>query len=65
MEWEYEPYQVWVKQCDEWNCLFSSYNPIDARDYAENNVVWGNNVQRIELRDYEGVLQTFYDNKWE
>jgi hypothetical protein len=58
------PYQVWVKQCDEWRCLFSSHNPVEADDYAKNRVVHGNNVQRIELRDLEGPLETYFDASW-
>jgi hypothetical protein len=59
-----KPYQVWCKQHNEWRCLYSSHNPTSCRDFALYNIHHGNNVQRIELRDLEGPLETFYDATW-
>ena len=59
-----KPYSVWVKQCDEWRCLLSTHNPIEAHEYAMENVVHGHNVQRIEVRDLTGPLETVFDNTW-
>lgn len=59
-----KPYQVWIKQCDEWRCVFDAHNPIAAHDYCMNNVVHGNNVQRIEIRDLTGVIETLFDKSW-
>lgn len=60
-----KPYQVWVMQCDEWRCVFSSHNPIEATDYAKTRISYtGKSVQRVELRDLTGPLDTIYDSSW-
>jgi len=58
------PYSVWVKQSGDWRCVFSTHNPPDAHSYATQNVVHGNNVQRIEVRDLTGTLETVFDSTW-
>lgn len=60
-----KPYSVWCKQCDEWRCLLTTHNPVEAHDYANNRIVHGNNVQRIEIRDLTGVLETLFDSSWQ
>lgn len=61
-------YQVWVKfiSSDQWQCLYTSDDPVMCRDYAENNIHHGSPVQRIELRDGFGseTLETIYSKQW-
>ena len=60
-----KPYQVWIKQDNvEWRCVFSTHNPVDATDYANNNITHGNNVERVEIRDLCGQLGAVYDRSW-
>ncbi len=59
-----KPYQVWCKQSDQWRCLLSTHNPVEAHNYAQRNIVHGNNVQRIEVRDLTGTLAAHYDSSW-
>jgi hypothetical protein len=60
-----KPYQVWCKQCDGWRCLYATDDPIEAHLFAWHNIHHGNNVQRVEVRDLTGVLETVYDEGWQ
>ena len=58
-------YQVWVKQDGvDWQAVFLSDDPVAATEFAKKKIYHGNNVERIELRDRTGCLETFYDRNW-
>jgi hypothetical protein len=57
-------FEIWVKQCGIWHMPFVSNSPSEANDYAFTRIVWGNNVERVEVRDKSGVLNTFFDSSW-
>lgn len=56
---------VYIKQDGApWRSAFRSWSFSDCVDYAHNNVVHGNNVQRIEVRDGMGSRIAIYDRSW-
>ena len=60
-----KPIQVWVKMADEWKCVFSAHSPPEARYYAYEAVAKDpTRVQRVEIRDLTGVLETVFDQRW-
>lgn len=59
-----KPYQVWVKQSGTFNMLFDSHNPVECKTYALENIHQGNNVERIEIRDLTGPVETIFDSGW-
>jgi len=59
-----KPNQVWWKRQGEWKMVFSSDDPVAARDHAYNEISLGPITERIEIRDGGGVLETVYDKNW-
>jgi phosphoglycolate phosphatase-like HAD superfamily hydrolase len=59
-----KPYSVWVKQQGEWSLCFETHNPTDAREYAVDHIHFGRPIERIEIRDLTGVLETVWDGSW-
>lgn len=58
-------YHVKCKQQGEWRTLFSSDDPTRAARYAWERIHYGNNVERVEIHDEDGCLETTFDSTWE
>lgn len=59
-----KPYQVWIlPRSGDWYIAFQSHSPVEARDYARNNVSW-RGILRLEVHDLTGPLETLHDSRW-
>lgn len=59
-------YRVMVKQKNaDMKEAFSSHWFSETKDYANNNIVHGNNVERIEIHDHESCVDVVFDASWE
>jgi hypothetical protein len=60
-----KPYQVWIKQDNvAFRCVMSSDNPSECFRYVSEKISHGNNVERIEVRDLDGSIETIFDRSW-
>lgn len=59
-----KPYGLWLKQCGKWSMLGESDNPADDSLSPSHVDTTGLGVQRLELRDLDGTLVTYFDSSW-
>jgi hypothetical protein len=60
------PYTVRIKQTGtNWRVVYESHSYLICVHYAKTNIVHGNNVERIEIHDLDGCVDTIYDKTWE
>jgi len=58
-------YKVMWRSYGEWVKLLETDDPVEARNYALNNVCHSGITERIEVQDSSGCLETIYDCNWQ
>jgi hypothetical protein len=58
-------YFVRYKQQGVWYTCCHTNNPSRAKKFARENIYHGNSIERIEVHDLTGPLETVYDSSWE
>lgn len=59
--------KVMVRQRGETSCVFKTYSFCEARTYAAERISYSNpnrSIERVEIHDHEGCVDTVFDVEW-